>query len=51
MIVRRNFLCFRRKCDDLLERNGGNQRPRRTEVGIKIYVPDYKKNLTLDINH
>jgi ubiquitin carboxyl-terminal hydrolase 40 len=33
------------KSTDLLdERGGANQRPRRTEVGIKIFVPDYKRN-------
>ncbi|CAI8039773.1 Ubiquitin carboxyl-terminal hydrolase 40 [Geodia barretti] len=33
------------KSTDLLdERGGANQRPRRTEVGIKIFVPDYKRS-------
>ena len=40
------FSLIRRKLKsgDLLdERGGANQRPRRTEVGIRIFVPDYKR--------
>ena len=38
-----DFHIFRRKACDVFEGSAGRTNERRAEVGIKIFVPDYKR--------